>query len=202
MADFFRRSPAAAIRGRGARLARFVGISQLPLCPGARRRTRAARSVLCARASPRPRGDRRAWRRGPRRAPPHRFHVDRVGSFVYLLAGHCRVTFYNNFTIQAACRLRGRSLSKAVFYQTLRVGNQWRQSKRAAGSSPCIKRGPRCDVANVRRMRQTQRARAKFGKPVLIPPDASNANVKDKPPIRHRRDSSLRDDHTHREQGS
>ena len=48
-----------------------------------------------------------------------------------------------------------------------------RQCKRAAESSPCNKRGPRRDVANVCRIRQSQEAR--LGKPVLIPD--LNANV-------------------------
>ena len=40
-----------------------------------------------------------------------------------------------------------------------------RQCKRAAESSPCNKRGPRRDVANVCRIRQSQ---TRLGKPVLI----------------------------------
>ena len=54
-------------RGRGARHATRVDISQSTQWSGARRRARAARSVPRPRASRRPRADRRAWRRRPRR---------------------------------------------------------------------------------------------------------------------------------------
>ena len=57
-----------ALRGRGARLALFAGIPPSNVRVGARRRARAAKSVPCPRASPRPRGDRRAWRQCPCRA--------------------------------------------------------------------------------------------------------------------------------------
>ena len=50
--------PTTASRWRGARLARLASRPQFPLCPGARRRARAARSVPCPQASSRPRGDR------------------------------------------------------------------------------------------------------------------------------------------------
>jgi hypothetical protein len=50
-------------RGRGARLARLAVRSQFPLWSG-------ARSVPCPRASPRPRGDCRAWQRRLRACVP------------------------------------------------------------------------------------------------------------------------------------
>ena len=59
----------AFLRGRGAWLARLVDGAQCPLWSGARRRARAGQSVLFPRVSSRLRGDRRAWRRGPCRAP-------------------------------------------------------------------------------------------------------------------------------------
>ena len=55
-------------RGRGARLARLASCAQSTLWSGVRPQTRAARSVPHPRASSRPRGDHRAWHRGPRSA--------------------------------------------------------------------------------------------------------------------------------------
>ena len=51
-------------------LAIVVGCAQHPLLAGARVRAPAAQSVPTPRASSRPRGDRRAWRCRPGRAPP------------------------------------------------------------------------------------------------------------------------------------
>ena len=68
-----RRSPSAAAtaasHGRGARPARFAGNSDSTLRSDVSSRTRAAWSAPCPRASSRPRGDRRAWRRGQCKAP-------------------------------------------------------------------------------------------------------------------------------------
>ena len=52
--------------GAEGRLAPLAGLSIIPFESGARRPLRAARSVPCPRASSRPRGDRRAWRRSCR----------------------------------------------------------------------------------------------------------------------------------------
>ena len=60
---------AAAFRGRRARLARFAGNFQFASRSDARHRKRASLSALSPRASSLPRGDGRAWRRRPRRAP-------------------------------------------------------------------------------------------------------------------------------------
>ena len=78
-----------AFRGRGARLPRFAGISQLPLWSGARYRARAARSVPRLRASSLPRGDGRAWRPRFRRAPARDSTSSRAW-FHYVLHGECR----------------------------------------------------------------------------------------------------------------
>ena len=58
----------AAFRGRRARLARLADPPPSPRGADVRRRARAARYDPCPRASSRPRGDRRAWRRGQRSA--------------------------------------------------------------------------------------------------------------------------------------
>merc|ERR1719399_2494356 len=71
-------SAAAALRGRGARLARLAGLSQSPLWSGARRQTRAAQSVPRLRASSRPRGDLRVSRRCRCRAPSRKSTALRV----------------------------------------------------------------------------------------------------------------------------
>ena len=65
-------SPTVASRGRGALLARFAVRARLTSQADGRHRKRAARSVPRPPAPSRPRGRRRAWRRGRRRAPVHR----------------------------------------------------------------------------------------------------------------------------------
>ena len=61
-------SEGTAFRGRAAPLALLAGTAQSRLWLGVRCRERAERSVPHPRASSRPRGDRRAWRRRPRKS--------------------------------------------------------------------------------------------------------------------------------------
>ena len=98
-----------ASRSGRAPLVSFANLSQYFRQAGARCQARAARSGPCPRASSRPRGDRRAWRWSPLRAPPRNIEASNYAGALNILRCFEEAKALLRKTIPVARRILGES---------------------------------------------------------------------------------------------